>query len=141
MTDPTLVPGGGRAALRLRRDLPDPPSVVWQAITEPNQLRAGFPCEVEVAGGRWEVRAAITFRFPPEVIDLTLTGGVVAVNEPTLLVFTWGEETLRFELSARSGGTRLVLIDELPPRIAARNAPGWEVCLERLAGRSWRRCR
>jgi hypothetical protein len=35
---------------------------------------------------------------------------------------------------ARGGGTRLVLIDELPPRIAARNAAGWEVGLERLAG-------
>jgi hypothetical protein len=31
------------------------------------------------------------------------------------------------------GGTRLALIDELPAGAAARNAAGWETCLERLA--------
>jgi hypothetical protein len=32
------------------------------------------------------------------------------------------------------GGTRLVFDDELTGDIAARNAAGWEVCLDRLAG-------
>jgi hypothetical protein len=45
-----------------------------------------------------------------------------------------GEEILRFELSAESGGTHLVLIDDLPAGAAARNAAGWETCLDRLAG-------
>jgi uncharacterized protein YndB with AHSA1/START domain len=48
--------------------------------------------------------AAITFPFPPEVIDLTLKGEVLEVNEPNLLAFTWGEETLRFELRPRMAG-------------------------------------
>jgi hypothetical protein len=43
-------------------------------------------------------------------------------------------ETLRFVLSPVRGGTRLVLIDELPASAAARNAAGWEACLDRLAG-------
>ncbi len=51
-----------------------------------------------------------------------------------MLAFTWGEETPRFELSPLAEGTRLVLIDELPAMAAARNAAGWETCLERLAG-------
>jgi hypothetical protein len=29
-----------------------------------------------------------------------------------------------------------VLIDELPPGAAARNAAGWDVCLDRLEGRT-----
>ena len=87
-----------------------------------------------VNGGRWEVGAAITFPFPPEVMDLTLTGEVLEVDEPSVLAFTWGEDALRFELSAEGNGTRLVLIDELPPDAAARNAAGWERCLDRLAG-------
>jgi uncharacterized protein YndB with AHSA1/START domain len=107
---------------------------VWRALTDREQLRSWFPCDVVVAGGQWEVGAALTFPFPSEVIDMTLTGEVLAVDEPNALAFTWGEETLRFELSAAGGGTHLVLVDELPAGIAARNAAGWEVCLDRLAG-------
>jgi uncharacterized protein YndB with AHSA1/START domain len=134
MTEPTLLIEGGRPAVRLERQLPDPPSVVWQAITDREQLRSWFPCDVAVAGGRWEVGAAITFSFPPEVIDMTLTGEVLAVDEPDALAFSWGDEILRFELSPQDGGTRLVLVDELPAGFAARNAAGWEACLDRLAG-------
>jgi len=76
MTDGTLDTTGPRPAVRLERHLPDPPAVVWQAITEPDQLKAWFPCDVIVSGGRWVVGAAISFPFPSEVIDMTLTGTV-----------------------------------------------------------------
>lgn len=145
MTDATLVVAGTRPAVRLQRYLPDPPAVVWQAITDRTQLKEWFPCDVIVEGGRWEAGAAITFPFPPEVIDMTLTGTVLAVDEPKLLSFTWGDqETLRFELYPEGSGTRLVLIDQLEASWAARNAAGWEDCLDRLAGLpadpgAWRR--
>lgn len=135
MNDATLLTGQDRAAVRLERQLPDPPAVVWRALTEREQLRAWFPCDVIVTGGQWVVGAGITFRFAPEVIEMTLTGEVLEVEEPNLLTFTWGEDTLRFELAPHQGGTRLVLIDELPPGAAARNAAGWADCLDRLAGR------
>jgi uncharacterized protein YndB with AHSA1/START domain len=134
MNDGTLLTDGSRPAVRLERHLEDPPSVVWRALTDREQLRSWFPCDVVVADGRWDVGATITFQFPPEVIDMTLTGRVLAVDEPNVLAYSWGEEILRFELSAERGGTRLVLVDELPAGIAARNAAGWEVCLDRLAG-------
>jgi uncharacterized protein YndB with AHSA1/START domain len=134
MTDATLLTTGGRPAVRLERLLPDPPSVVWRALTDRDQLRSWFPCDVIVDGGRWKVGASITFPFPPEQIDLTLTGEVHVVDEPNTLVFTWGEDLLTFELAPEDGGTRLVLVDELPIGTAARNAAGWEVCLDRLAG-------
>ena len=135
MTEASLLPGG-RASLRLQRHLVDPPEMVWGALTEREQLLTWFPCDVEVVGGRWKVGAAIVFRFPPEIIDMTLHGQVLAVDEPRLLSFTWGEETLRFDLSLEGTGTLLVLTDELPPGIAARNAAGWEQCLVRLARES-----
>ena len=143
MTDATLLTDRAHPAVRLERSLPDPPAVVWRALTEREQLQSWFPCDVIVSGGRWEAGAAITFEFPSEVVDMTLTGEVLEVDEPNALAFTWGEETLRFELSAEAGGTRLVLIDELPPSAAARNAAGWDACLDRLAGlepapESWR---
>ena len=134
MTDAQLLNDRERPALRFERRLHDPPDVVWQALTEREQLRSWFPCDVIVSGGRWEVGAAITFPVRPEVIDLTLTGEVLEVDEPNVLAFTWGDDRLRFELSPEGEGTRLVLVDELPPDSAARNAAGWEQCLDRLAG-------
>jgi uncharacterized protein YndB with AHSA1/START domain len=134
MTNATLITDGARPAVRLERHLPDPPAIVWRALTEREQLRSWFPSDVIVEGGDWVAGAAIRFPFPPEVIDMTLTGEVLQVQEPNLLAFTWGEEVLRFELSAQEGGTRLVLTDELPPHAAARNAVGWDTCFDRLAG-------
>jgi uncharacterized protein YndB with AHSA1/START domain len=134
MNEATLDTHGARPAIRLERLLPDPPAIVWRALTEREELRSWFPSDVLIEGGRWTAGAAITFRFPPEIIDLTLTGTVLAVDEPRVLAFTWGEETLRFELSPLAGGTRLLLIDELPANAAARNAAGWETCLDVLCG-------
>ncbi len=134
MTDAKLIADGPRPAVRLERHLPDPPATVWRALTERDQLQAWFPSDVTVEGNEWRVGASIAFRFPPEVIDMTLVGEVLAVERPRLLAFTWGEEMLRFELSPLDGGTRLVLVNELAPSAAARNAAGWELCLDRLAG-------
>ncbi len=134
MNTGTLLTDGAQPAVRLERHLPDPPEVVWRALTEREQLRSWFPCDVVLADGKWEVGSSISFPFPPEVIDLTITGQVLEVEEPIRLAFTWGEETLRFELTPLDGGTLLVLIDELAASIAARNGAGWETCLDRLAG-------
>jgi uncharacterized protein YndB with AHSA1/START domain len=134
MSEDVLLTNGTRPAVRLERRLPDPPSVVWQALTEREQLRSWFPCDVVVDGGQWIVGAAISFPFPPDVIDMTLSGVVLVVEEPRLLSYSWGDEILRFELSSEDGGTRLVLIDELPAPHAARNAAGWDECLDRLVG-------
>ena len=134
MTDATLITDRAQPAVRLERDLPDSPEVVWRALTDRERLRDWFPCDVIVDGGEWRVGATISFPFPPEVIEMTLTGEVLAVDAPRALAFTWGEETLRFELTPQDGGTRLVLIDELSPPAAARNAAGWDQCLDKLAG-------
>jgi uncharacterized protein YndB with AHSA1/START domain len=133
MTNATLITDSARPAIRLERHLNDPPPVVWRALTEREQLRSWFPCDVIVEGGSWKVGAAITFPFPEDVIDMTLEGEVLEVDELRVLAFTWGDEKLRFELSSENEGTRLVLIDELEAGAAARNAAGWDVCLDRLA--------
>lgn len=134
MTDATLITDAARPAVRLERHLPDPPALVWRALTERDQLRMWFPSDVMVDGGKWVTGAAIAFPFPPEVIDVTISGEVLQVDEPRLLAFTWGKETLRFELTAHGSGTHLVLINELSASAAARNAAGWESCLDRLTG-------
>jgi uncharacterized protein YndB with AHSA1/START domain len=134
MTDATLVTGGTRPAVRLERILKDPPVVVWRALTEPEELARWFPCEIQVEGGVWRTGAKLRFPFPADVIDLTLEGEVLEADEPRSLAYTWGDETLRFELHAHDGGTRMVLIDELDAAHAARNGAGWMDCLDRLEG-------
>jgi len=135
MPEATAAHDGGQAAVRLERQLSDPPARVWQALTDPKELRRWFPCDVTVAGGDCKVGASITFTFPPEIIDMTLAGQVLVLKEPEVLAFSWGDETLRFELTPQGGGTRLVLINHLHPGAAARNAAGWDDCLDRLEGR------
>jgi uncharacterized protein YndB with AHSA1/START domain len=136
MTDASVSTEGGRTCVRLERHFVDPPAIVWRALTERDQLRTWFPCDVVVDGGRWVVGARITFIFPPEVIDITLSGEVIDLEEPSRLAYRWGDEVLRFELSEDHGGTLLVLFDELPPSFAARNAAGWDDCLDRLVGKT-----
>lgn len=136
MTDATLDTTGTRPAVRLERILADPPAVVWRALTDPDELARWFPCEIHVVGGVWRSGATLRFPFPPEVIDLTLEGEVLEADEPRSLAYTWGDETLRFELHAHDGGTRLVLVDELEAPHAARNGAGWMDCLDRLEGKA-----
>jgi uncharacterized protein YndB with AHSA1/START domain len=134
MTDATISIKSGRPTVRLERQLVDPPSVVWKALTDREQLRSWFPCDVIVEGGVWTVGASISFPFPLDIIDMTLHGEVLEANEPLRLAYTWGEDTLRFELSGSGSGTLLVLYNELSPSGAARNAAGWDDCLDRLVG-------
>ncbi|HEU5333662.1 MAG TPA: SRPBCC domain-containing protein [Actinocrinis sp.] len=137
-----LSTAGARPSVRFERDLADPPPTVWRALTDPEELKAWFPSEIVT--GRWEQGAQLTFVFPGNP-QFTMTGTVLDLDEPRLLVYTWGEDTLRFELTpTESGGTRLVLIDDPAPGVAARTAAGWQICLERLAGTvpprdAWRR--
>ena len=65
------------------------------------------------------------------------TGTVLEVDPPRLLVLTWDDNVLRFELSASPGpageGCRLVfthVFDDLPG--AASFASGWDACLDLL---------
>lgn len=131
-----LVMLGTGPAVRLERELDAAPQAVWEALTDPQGLRGWFPCEISVE--RWEVGASLTFSFPGHA-EYTMDGVVLECDPPRSLAYLWGEETLRFELEPQtsgSGGTRLVMTDELAPSIAARNAAGWHLCLDRLAGRS-----
>ncbi|HEV3211900.1 MAG TPA: SRPBCC domain-containing protein [Acidimicrobiales bacterium] len=132
MTDATIEADGDRAAVRLERTLADPPAVVWRALTEPDELARWFPCRIVIDGGVWRVGAKLEFPFPAHVIDMTLVGEILHVDEPHALAYTWGDETLRFELHEHDGGTLLVLVDLLERPHAARNAAGWEDCLDHL---------
>jgi uncharacterized protein YndB with AHSA1/START domain len=134
----TLITTGDKPVLRFERFLPRPVDDVWRAVTDPAEMRSWFPTRIEVH--RWEAGARIVHHFDGQPLP-PLPGTVLEWTPPHRLVFTWGEDTIGFELSAVDGGTAFVLTEELGASRAARNAAGWEVCLERLVdgavGEAW----
>jgi uncharacterized protein YndB with AHSA1/START domain len=130
MSEGTLLRTGDRPILHFERHLPRPVDAVWRAVTDPEQMRAWFPTRIEIA--EWKEGAQLTHHFDEHDID-PLPGTVLEWDPPRRVRFTWGTDTIGFELTAApDGGTTFVLTEELGASIAARNAAGWEACLDRL---------
>ncbi len=124
---------GERPILRFERHLRHTVETVWRAVTDPIEMRSWFPTRIEI--DEWAVGATLTHHFDGHDID-PLPGVVVAWDPPNRVRFTWGEDTIGFDLAAtRDGGTVFVLTEELSADYAARNAAGWEACLDRLERR------
>ena len=131
MTEATLLRAGARPVLRFERHLAKPVEVVWRAVTDPVEMRAWFPTRIVI--DEWKVGAALTHHFDEHDIE-PLPGTVLEWKPPHRVSFTWGTDTITFELvPAPGGGTTFVLTEELDKNIAARNAAGWDTCLDRLA--------
>jgi uncharacterized protein YndB with AHSA1/START domain len=115
--------------VRFSRFLPHPAEKIWRALTEAEHLVAWFPTTVE---GQTRPGAPLRFNFR-EVQVPPMDGTMLKFDPPKLLEFTWGDERLRFELTASAGGTLLsftAAFAELGK--AARDAAGWHVCLDLL---------
>src|SRR5688500_14354422 len=101
-------------------------------------MTSWFPTRIEIDA--WVEGATLTHHFDGQPMD-PIPGTVIACLPPYRLDFTWGEDTIGFELEEVEGGTRFVLTEELGRSAAARNAAGWETCLDRLVGQrgvDWR---
>ncbi len=127
--------GGGH--LRFERRFAHPVDTVWQAITEPDQLAAWMPGQVEI-----ELREGGVFRwnFPDQDRIGAHDGTITALDSPRLLeVFTPGtlsrpdwakDETMRFELSPTEEGCLLVFTVIIEDKASAASfAAGWQTCL------------
>ena len=126
----------GRYALRFERRFPHPVAKVWRALTEVDELRVWF---VEILDYE---RSRLTFEPGADLAFLTSSGEsagsgrVVACEPPTLLEYTWGTETLRFELTEDGAGTVLVFTNIVDDHdTAAAVEPGWGTGLDRLGAR------
>lgn len=117
-------------ALRFRRRLRHSPAKVWAAFTDPAQRKAWFP---DTMIG--EIEPGATLRFQTGYASIPEFGGtVLAVESERLLEFTWGEDTLRFEIEPTPEGCMLTLLDSISELgKAARDGAGWHVCLDQLA--------
>lgn len=132
MSEATLLKAGVRPVLRFERHLPRSIEEVWRAVTDPVEMRSWFPTRIEIE--QWRVGAKLTHYFDQHDID-PLPGTVLEWDPPHRVSFTWGSDTISFELSSSADeGTVFVLTEELDANHAARNAAGWEECLDRLQG-------
>jgi len=132
--DATLERHGPRYVLRVERRLTDSPERVWRVLTDRELLKRWFPCDVE---GEWTVGAELRFEFlhgeGEGLADEELRGEVLTVEEPRFLEFRWGTHVLTYEITPDGEGCRLRLSESFEdPSWGARNAAGWEMCLENL---------
>lgn len=115
--------------LRFARRLKHSPERVWQALTEPDELKKWFPDTIVVH--EWRVGARLEFRHEAGLYEMD--GEVLVFEPPRVLEMRWGPDRLRFEVTPRDDGCELTLIDTIDERgKASRDAAGWHVCLDRL---------
>ena len=130
--DGILTQLDGRDAVRFERRLGHSPERVWRALIEPKDLEAWFPAAIE--GDLSTPGAELSFPFRDREAE-TQRGEVLESDPPRLLAFTWGGQTLRFELEADGDATRLAFTHALPREEAAKVAAGWQLRLAILEAR------
>jgi uncharacterized protein YndB with AHSA1/START domain len=119
---------GERWTLVLVRQLRHAPETVWQALTDPAQLREWAPFDADRNLGKAGATVKLTTVGAPgpHVTETTIT----RADEPHLLEFNWGGGDMRWELEPVGGGTRMTLWANIDRRYISMGAAGWHICLD-----------
>jgi uncharacterized protein YndB with AHSA1/START domain len=119
---------GPQWTLVLVRELKHPPARVWDALTEPEHLKAWAPFDADGNLGMQGATVKLTTVGAPYTAEATIKHA----EKPKLLEFNWGEQNIRWELEPQGTGTRLTLWASIDKRYIAMGAAGWHVCIETL---------
>jgi uncharacterized protein YndB with AHSA1/START domain len=117
---------GERWTLVLVRDLRHPPARVWNALTDPAQLREWAPFDADRSLATVGPVKLSTVGTPQESQTT-----VNRAEAPRLLEFSWGGN-LRWELEPLGSGTRLTLWHNIDRGFISWGAAGWHICFEVL---------
>ena len=122
---------GEKWTLILVRELHHPPAKVWEALTDPAQLREWAPFDADGSLGTVGTTVKLTTvgAPTPHVTETTVT----RADAPKALEYNWGGFDMRWELEAVGGGTRLTLWTNIDRRFISMGAAGWHICLDVLA--------
>jgi uncharacterized protein YndB with AHSA1/START domain len=120
---------GNTWTLILVRELRHQPEKVWQALTDPTQLREWAPFDADRNLGTIGVVKLSTVGMPTPIVSET---SVRRAEAPRLLEYNWGENELRWELERLARGTRLTLWHNIGRRFVAMGAAGWHICFDVL---------
>ncbi len=118
---------GDKWTLILVRELRHSPEKVWQALTDPAQLREWAPFDADGNLGAVGSTVHLTWTGTAQVSEAKVT----RADAPEVLEY--GD--MRWELEPSVGGTRLTLWHKIDRRFIAWGAAGWHICfdvLERL---------
>jgi len=119
---------GEKWTLILVRDLRHPPAKVWEALTDPEQLREWAPFDSDRGLGAVGP-AKLSWVGAPQALETQ----VKRADAPKVLELSLGEQDLRWELEPLgSGGTRLTLWIDVDRRFIAMGAAGWHICIDVL---------
>jgi uncharacterized protein YndB with AHSA1/START domain len=125
---------GDYRSVRFERRYAAGPEAVWAALTDPAQLRRWL---AEAVTFENEAGGSVALRFGDEP-EQVVQGSILVYEPPRLLEYEWHwrgqtSSSVRFELTADSDGTLLVLDHRGLPRDAATGyAAGWHAYLDRL---------
>jgi len=142
-----VAPQSGDLILEMKRVLPDAPSVVFEAFSDPNELQKWWgPAGFTTPSIEYEPRVGATYRIemqPPDGDSFHLTGEFREVDPSARLAYTfiWEDpdpddvETLA-SLSFRDlGGSTEVTLTQGPFKTEARrrlHRDGWADCFDKL---------
>lgn len=121
---------GENWTLILVRELRHTPEKVWQALTDPEQLREWAPFDADRSLGAAGNTVKLTTVGAP-ALHVTETR-VTRADAPKVLEYNWGGADIRWELESSGGGTRLTLWHNIDRRFISMGAAGWHVCLDIL---------
>jgi uncharacterized protein YndB with AHSA1/START domain len=120
---------GDRWTLVLVRELRHPPTKVWQALTDPAQLREWAPFDADRnLGSTGLVKLSTVATATPNISESSVT----RAEAPKLLEYSWGGNDIRWELEPVAGGTSLTLWHNIGRRFIAMGAAGWHICFDVL---------
>jgi len=118
---------GTRSTLIFVKALKHPPNRVWKALTDPEQLSRWAPFKpdrnLEATG---DARLQMIDGMHDEEFDAKVSRAIA----PRVLEYTWGDDTLVWELEPEGDGTRLTLKHTVEsPDWVPKVAAGWHICL------------
>jgi uncharacterized protein YndB with AHSA1/START domain len=114
---------GEKWTLILVRELRHAPAKVWQALTDPAQLREWAPFVTDGSLG-----AVGTVKLTWAGTLTPIEARVTRVEAPKALEY----DDMRWELEAHGGGTRLTLWTKIDRRFVSMGAAGWHICFDVL---------
>jgi uncharacterized protein YndB with AHSA1/START domain len=135
-----IIPEGDHVTIIFKRLLRHPPESVWEAITDPAELKEWLMC----SSAKIEPRAGGTMEMVAGPAQFHVKGKVLIWDPPRIYEHEWkvapvpempnGEDAIfRYELFPKGDHTMLtVTYRRLTPQTARGFAPGTHVLLDRL---------
>jgi uncharacterized protein YndB with AHSA1/START domain len=120
---------GERWTLVVVRVLRHPPAKVWEALTDPAQLREWAPFDADRSlAAVGPVKLSTVGTPTPQVSETSVT----RAEAPRLLEYKWGDNDMRWQLEPLGSGTRLTLWHNIDRRYISMGAAGWHICIDVL---------